>query len=91
LLLTARDGSTWALIEFACLPCYAGNTLCSQRLEALYKSPNLFFMYFLFYNGVGVLITVYTSPFFPFFKIFLAFVTFKCSFILLWTLLLPYL
>jgi hypothetical protein len=33
LLLTARGGSTWALIEFACLPCYPGNTLCSQRLE----------------------------------------------------------
>jgi hypothetical protein len=33
LLLTARGGSTWALIEFACLPCYPGITLCSQRLE----------------------------------------------------------
>jgi hypothetical protein len=33
LLLTARGGSTRALIEFACLPCYPGNTLCSQRLE----------------------------------------------------------
>jgi hypothetical protein len=34
LLLTARGGSTWALlIEFACLPRYPGNTLCSQRLE----------------------------------------------------------
>jgi hypothetical protein len=33
LLLTARGGSTWVLIEYACLPCYPGNTLCSQRLE----------------------------------------------------------
>jgi hypothetical protein len=34
LLLTARGGSTWALlVEFACLPCYPGNTLCSRRLE----------------------------------------------------------
>jgi hypothetical protein len=34
LLLTARGGSTWALLfEFACLPCYPGNPLCSQRLE----------------------------------------------------------
>jgi hypothetical protein len=33
LLLTARGGSTRALIEFACLPCYPGNTLCSERLE----------------------------------------------------------
>jgi hypothetical protein len=42
----------WALIEFACLPCYPGNTLCSQRLEpprragqALYKSPNLHYLF----------------------------------------------
>jgi hypothetical protein len=50
LLFIARGGSTWALLdEFACLPCYPGNTLCSQRLEppgraglALYKSPNVF-------------------------------------------------
>jgi hypothetical protein len=34
LLLTARGGSTWALFEFACLPCYPGNTLCSQRVES---------------------------------------------------------
>jgi hypothetical protein len=34
LLLTARGGSTGALIEFACLLCYSGNTLCSQRLES---------------------------------------------------------
>jgi hypothetical protein len=34
LLLTARGSSTWALIEFACLLCYPGNTLCSQRLES---------------------------------------------------------
>jgi hypothetical protein len=34
LLLTARDGSACALlVEFACLLCYPGNTLCSQRLE----------------------------------------------------------
>jgi hypothetical protein len=33
LLLTARGGSTLALIEFACLLCYSDNTLCSQRLE----------------------------------------------------------
>jgi hypothetical protein len=33
LLFTARGGSTWALIEFACLLCYSGNTLCSQCLE----------------------------------------------------------
>jgi hypothetical protein len=52
LLLTARGGNTCALIEFACLPCYLGNTLCSQRLEppgstwyALYKSRNLFLFY----------------------------------------------
>jgi hypothetical protein len=33
LLLTARGGCTRALIEFACPPCYPGNTLCSQSLE----------------------------------------------------------
>jgi hypothetical protein len=33
LLLTARGSSTWALNELACLLCYPGNTLCSQRLE----------------------------------------------------------
>jgi hypothetical protein len=34
LLLTARGGCTSALlVEFVCLPCYLGNTLCSQRLE----------------------------------------------------------
>jgi hypothetical protein len=33
LLLTARNSSTRALIEFACLLCYPGNTLCSQHLE----------------------------------------------------------
>jgi hypothetical protein len=39
LLLTARGGSTWALqVEFACLPCYPGNTLCSQRLEPLERA-----------------------------------------------------
>jgi hypothetical protein len=33
-LLTARGGCMRALlVEFACLPCYPGNTLCSQRLE----------------------------------------------------------
>jgi hypothetical protein len=32
-LLTARGSSMWAFTEFACLPCYPGNTLCSQRLE----------------------------------------------------------
>jgi hypothetical protein len=32
-LLTARGGRTWALIEFASLLCYPGNTLCSQWLE----------------------------------------------------------
>jgi hypothetical protein len=34
LLLTARGGCTWALIELACLACYPGKTLCSQCLEA---------------------------------------------------------
>jgi hypothetical protein len=34
LLLTARGGSTWALIEFACLPCYPGNTLLSAPRAA---------------------------------------------------------
>jgi hypothetical protein len=34
LLLTARcERSTWVLIDFACPPCYPGNTLFSQRLE----------------------------------------------------------
>jgi hypothetical protein len=34
LLLTARGGCTRALlVEFACLPCYPGKTLWSQRLE----------------------------------------------------------
>jgi hypothetical protein len=33
LLLTAWGGSTWALIEFACLLCYLVKILCSQRLE----------------------------------------------------------
>jgi hypothetical protein len=34
LQLTARGDSMRALlVEFACLPCYPGNTLCSQRLE----------------------------------------------------------
>jgi hypothetical protein len=58
LLLTARGGSTRALIECACMLCYPGNTLCFQRLGPpgrtrnpefifllciyLYKSPNLF-------------------------------------------------
>jgi hypothetical protein len=48
LLLTPRAGSTRALIEFACLPCYPGNTLSSWRLEpqALYKSPRLFLFFF---------------------------------------------
>jgi hypothetical protein len=32
LLLTARSGSMWALIEFSSMPCYTGKTLCSQRL-----------------------------------------------------------
>jgi hypothetical protein len=52
LLLIARGGSMWALVEFACLPCYPGNTLCSQRLEppgrtgqTLYKSPFIYFLY----------------------------------------------
>jgi hypothetical protein len=34
-LLTARDRSLWQVI--ACLLCYPGNTLCSQRLEPLKK------------------------------------------------------
>jgi hypothetical protein len=33
LLLTVRGSSTWALIMDACLLCYPGNTLYSQRLE----------------------------------------------------------
>jgi hypothetical protein len=33
LLLTARGSSTWVLIVVACLLCYPGNTLCSERLE----------------------------------------------------------
>jgi hypothetical protein len=48
LLLTARGSSTFAPIVVACLLCYSGNTLCSQRIErprraglGLYKSPNL--------------------------------------------------
>jgi hypothetical protein len=52
LLLTARGGSTRALIEFACLQCCPGNTLCSQRLEppkragwTLYKSPIFVLIY----------------------------------------------
>jgi hypothetical protein len=56
LLLTARGGSTWALlVEFACLPCYPGNTLCSQHLEppgragiSAIQIPQFFF-YFYFY------------------------------------------
>jgi hypothetical protein len=49
LLLTASGGSTWALNEFACLSCYPGNTLCSQRLEPLekpcrrYTNPTFFY------------------------------------------------
>jgi hypothetical protein len=31
LLLVARGSSAGAFIEFACLLCYPGNTLCSQR------------------------------------------------------------
>jgi hypothetical protein len=34
LLLTARGSSTRALIEFACLPCYPGNTLLSAPRAA---------------------------------------------------------
>jgi hypothetical protein len=34
LLLTARGGNTLALIEFACLPCYLGNTLLSAPRAA---------------------------------------------------------
>jgi hypothetical protein len=33
LLLTAKGSSMQALIKFAYLLCYPGNTLCSQRLE----------------------------------------------------------
>jgi hypothetical protein len=50
LLLTARCGSTWALIEFACLPCYLGNTLCSQRLEPpgrCYTNAQIYFILLL--------------------------------------------
>jgi hypothetical protein len=54
LLLTARGGSTWALlVEFAFLPCYPGNTLCSQRLEppgrveiGAIQIPKFIFFYF---------------------------------------------
>jgi hypothetical protein len=53
LLLIARGGCTWALlVECACLPCYPGNTLCSQRLEPPGRSgigaiqiPNFFFKF----------------------------------------------
>jgi hypothetical protein len=34
LLLTVIGGSTWALIEFACLLCYPGNTLLSAPRAA---------------------------------------------------------
>jgi hypothetical protein len=54
LLSTARGGSMWALlVEFACLLCYPGNTLCSERLEPpgkagidAIKIPKI--LYFLF-------------------------------------------
>jgi hypothetical protein len=53
LLLTARGGCTCALlVEFACLPCYPGNTLCSQRREppgragiGAIQIPNFFYFY----------------------------------------------
>jgi hypothetical protein len=59
LLLTARSGRTWALlVEIACLPCYPGNTLCSQRLEPAGRAgigamqiPKFIYLYFLFYKG----------------------------------------
>jgi hypothetical protein len=55
LLLTAIGGSTRALIDFTCLPCYQGNTLCSQRLEPpgragnmrRYGNPQIYFVYFI--------------------------------------------
>jgi hypothetical protein len=33
LLLIVRCSSMWAPVVVACLLCYVGNTLCSQRLE----------------------------------------------------------
>jgi hypothetical protein len=47
LLLTARGGSTWAFIEFACLLCYLGNTLLSAPRAALglgrrYTNPQIY-------------------------------------------------
>jgi hypothetical protein len=47
LLLTVRGSSAWVLIEFACLLCYPGNTLCSQLLESFGRYTNpLFFLFF---------------------------------------------
>jgi hypothetical protein len=56
LLLTAKGGCTCAfLVEFACLPCYPGNTLCSQRLEppgragiGAIQIPKFMFLFFYF-------------------------------------------
>jgi hypothetical protein len=61
LVLTARGGSTWALlVEFACLPCYPGNTLCFQRLEppgrvgiGALQNPKFILFYFILY-GEGI-------------------------------------
>jgi hypothetical protein len=56
LLLTARGSRTCAPIVVACLLCYPGNTLCSQRLEPperarysrLYTNPQIYFFMLLF-------------------------------------------
>jgi hypothetical protein len=62
LLLTARGGCTWALlVEFAYLPCYPGNTLCSQRQEppgrdgiGAIQTPYLFFICILNWRVLDV-------------------------------------
>jgi hypothetical protein len=65
LLLTARGGSKRALlVEFVCLPCYTGNTLCSQRLELPGRA------------GIGA---IQIPKFFIFIFIFLLFNMLQCA------------
>jgi hypothetical protein len=55
MLLTARGGCTWALVEFACMPCYPGNTLLSaprvnrRGLVGAIQIPKLLLLLFFFF------------------------------------------
>jgi hypothetical protein len=60
LLLTARGGCTWALIEFACLPCYPGNTLCSQRLEPGWVGATRIPKFIFFFLNLSLTVRVWT-------------------------------